>query len=85
MNTGTKPAQKTRKQDAQGNEIPVEEVGEASDQKQVPDQEQPKTNCAPSFLMEKRGELDPTCDDPPPEKREEYVVKDEEKEAGGEG
>lgn len=41
--------------------------------------------CAPSFLMQKRGELGGVCDDAQPDPNEEYVQPENEKEAGGEG
>jgi hypothetical protein len=43
---------------------------------------QKKRGCAPSFLTQKRNELDEVC---PPDPKEEYVQPDAEKEAGGEG
>jgi hypothetical protein len=48
-----------------------------------PTKAEPKTpGCAPSFLMQKRGERDPVCGDI---QAEEYVQPENEKEAGGEG
>ena len=41
--------------------------------------------CAPSFLMEERGELGGICNGAEPDPAEEYVQPDKEKEAGGEG
>jgi len=44
-----------------------------------------KQGCAPSFLMEERGEMDKLCGEVQPDSKEEYVQPDKEKEAGGEG
>jgi hypothetical protein len=49
----------------------------------------PETNaetrgCAPSFLMQERGEIGGLCPEEP-DPKEEYVQPDKEKEAGGEG
>jgi len=41
--------------------------------------------CAPSFLMEERGEIGGICGGAEPDPAEEYVQPDKEKEAGGEG
>jgi hypothetical protein len=41
--------------------------------------------CAPSFLMEERGEIGGICSEAGPDPEEEYVQPDGEKEAGGEG
>jgi hypothetical protein len=48
--------------------------------KTPPDSKEP--GCAPSFLLQKRSELDKVCS---PDPKEEYVQPDAEKEAGGEG
>jgi hypothetical protein len=86
MNTGTKAEQENKVRDAQGNETPIEDaVDKTKDMKPLPTPAPPaKNNCAPSFLMEQRGEMDPLCGVTPAEKKVEYVESEEEKEAGGE-
>ena|SRR5688572_1309402 len=49
-----------------------------------PAQANPAKGCAPSFIMEKRGEIG-VCGEPQPDPKEEFVLPDKEKEAGGEG
>jgi hypothetical protein len=41
--------------------------------------------CAPSFLMQERGEIEGVCVDLEHDPKQEYVQPDKEKEAGGEG
>ncbi len=89
MTTGTKEEQKSKLRDAQGNEKPIEDAQDKTkDTKPLPTPAHPaKNNCAPSFLMEQRGEIDPLCGITQEEKKTkaEYVEKEKEKEAGGEG
>jgi hypothetical protein len=43
-----------------------------------------RKGCTPSFLMERRGEMDKSCGRNSAERQEEYTQPDEEKESGGE-
>ena len=57
----------------------------ASTSKQKKDERAPdQKGCAPSFIMEERGEIGGICNEEP-NPAEEYVQPDKEKEAGGEG
>jgi hypothetical protein len=46
---------------------------------------QGKQGCTPSFLNQKKDEMDKTCGITPQQKKEEYVQPESEKESGGEG
>jgi hypothetical protein len=55
-----------------------------SDAEGSPEPNAETQGCAPSFLMQERGEIGGMCPEEP-DPQEEYVQPDKEKEAGGEG